>query len=192
MANTIKVEIVSAEEEVWSGEGTMVFAPAEMGEIGIAPQHAPLLTRLKPGEIRVQQEAGDEQFFFVSGGLLEVQGHLVTVLSDTALRAGDLDEAAALEAQRRAEQAMSDRGSEVDFAKAKAELIQAAAQLRAIQKLRGKSRGKPPAPSATAGANRVSAGRGRQNRFGGLHHQGRVWKNRRAHRIAGLLSPRWR
>ena len=107
MANTIKVEIVSAEEEVWSGEGTMVFAPAEMGEIGVAPQHAPLLTRLKPGEIRVQQEAGEEQFFFVSGGLLEVQGHLVTVLSDTALRAGDLDEAAALEAQRRAEQATS-------------------------------------------------------------------------------------
>ena len=141
MANTIKVEIVSAEEEVWSGEGTMVFAPAEMGEIGIAPQHAPLLTRLKPGEIRVQQEAGEEQFFFVSGGLLEVQGHLVTVLSDTALRAGDLDEAAALESQRRAEQAMSDRTSEVDFAKAKAELIQAAAQLRAIQKMRGKGRG---------------------------------------------------
>ena len=92
MANTIQVEIVSAEEEVWSGEGTMIFAPAEMGEIGIAPQHAPLLTRLKPGEIRVQQESGEEQFFFVSGGILEVQGHVVTVLSDTALRAGDLDE----------------------------------------------------------------------------------------------------
>ena len=101
----------------------------------------PLFHPREPGEIRVQQEAGDEQFFFVSGGLLEVQGHLVTVLSDTALRAGDLDEAAALEAQRRAEQAMSDRSSEVDFAKAKAELIQAAAQLRAIQKLRGKGRG---------------------------------------------------
>ncbi|MFL2561412.1 MAG: F0F1 ATP synthase subunit epsilon [Arenicellales bacterium] len=141
MANTIRVEIVSAEEEVWAGEGTMVFAPAEMGEIGIAPQHAPLLTRLKPGEIRVLEEAGEEQFFFVSGGLLEVQGHLVTVLSDTALRAGDLDEAAAQEAQRRAEQAMSDRSNEMDFAKAKAELIQAAAQLRAIQKLRGKGRG---------------------------------------------------
>ena len=141
MANTIRVEIVSTEEEVWAGEGTMVFAPAEMGEIGIAPQHAPLLTRLKPGEIRVHQESGEEQFFFVSGGLLEVQGHLVTVLSDTALRAGDLDEAAALESQRRAEQAMSDRSNEMDFAKAKAELIQAAAQLQAIQKLRGKGRG---------------------------------------------------
>ena len=118
----------------------MVFAPAEMGEIGIAPQHAPLLTRLKPGEIRVQQESGEEQFFFISGGMLEVQGHVVTVLSDTALRANDLDEAAALEAQRRAEQALTDKGGELELAKAKAELIQAAAQLRAIQKLRGRGR----------------------------------------------------
>jgi len=116
----------------------MVFAPAEMGEIGIAPQHAPLLTRLKPGEIRVQQESGEEQFFYVSGGMLEVQGHIVTVLSDTALRAADLDEAAALEAQRRAEQALSDQTGELELAKAKAELIQAAAQIRAIQKLRAK------------------------------------------------------
>lgn len=140
MANTIRVNIVSAEQDVWSGEGTMVFAPAEMGEIGIAPQHAPLLTRLKPGEIRIQQESGEEQFFFVSGGMLEVQGHVVTVLSDTALRAKDLDEAAALEAQRRAEQALADRGGELELAKAKAELIQAAAQLRAINKLRGRGR----------------------------------------------------
>ena len=117
----------------------MVFAPAEMGEIGIAPQHAPLLTRLKPGEIRVQQESGEEQFFFISGGMLEVQGHVVTVLSDTALRADDLDEAAALEAQRRAEQALADRGGELELAKAKAELLQAVAQLRAIQKLRGRA-----------------------------------------------------
>ena len=138
MANTIKIDIVSAEEEVWSGEGTMVFAPAEMGEIGIAPQHAPLLTRLKPGEIRVQQASGEEQFFYVSGGMLEVQGHVVTVLSDTALRAADLDEAAALEAQRRAEQALADRTGELELAKAQAELIQAAAQIRAIQKLRAK------------------------------------------------------
>ena len=138
MANTIKIDIVSAEEEVWSGEGTMVFAPAEMCEIGIAPQHAPLLTRLKPGEIRVQQASGEEQFFYVSGGMLEVQGHVVTVLSDTALRAADLDEAAALEAQRRAEQALTDRTGELELAKAKAELMQAAAQIRAIQKLRAK------------------------------------------------------
>ena len=138
MANTIQIDIVSAEEEIWSGEGTMVFAPAEMGEIGIAPQHAPLITRLKPGEIRVQQESGEEQFFYVSGGMLEVQGHIVTVLSDTALRAADLDEAAALEAQRRAEQALSDQTGVLELAKAKAELIQAAAQIRAIQKLRAK------------------------------------------------------
>lgn len=118
----------------------MVFAPAEMGEIGIAPQHAPLLTRLKPGEIRVQQDSGEEQFFYVSGGLLEVQGHLITVLSDTAVRAKDLDEAAALEAQRRAEQALADRSGDMELAKAKAELVQAAAQLRAIQKLRRKGR----------------------------------------------------
>ncbi len=139
MANTIRVDIVSAEQDVWSGEGTMVFAPAEMGEIGIAPQHAPLLTRLKPGEIRIQQESGEEQFFFISGGMLEVQGHVVTVLSDTALRANDLDEAAALEAQRRAEQALADRGGELELAKAKEELIQAAAKIRAIQKLRGRA-----------------------------------------------------
>ena len=139
MASTIRVEIVS-EQDVWSGEGTMVFAPAEMGEIGIAPQHAPLLTRLKPGEIRVQQDSGEEQFFYVSGGLLEVQGHLITVLSDTAVRAKDLDEAAALEAQRRAEQALADRSGDMELAKAKAELVQAAAQLRAIQKLRRKGR----------------------------------------------------
>ena len=138
MANTIQIDIVSAEEEIWSGEGTMVFAPAEMGEIGIAPQHAPLLTRLNPGEIRVQQESGEEQYFYVSGGLLEVQGHIVTVLSDTALRAADLDEAAALEAQRRAEQALSDQTGELELVKAKAELVQAAAQIRAIQKLRAK------------------------------------------------------
>ena len=138
MANSIKVEIVSAEEEGWSGEGVMVFAPAEMGEIGIAPQHAPLLTRLKPGEVRVQLDSGEEQFFYVSGGLLEVQGHMVTVLSDTALRAKDLDESAALEAQKRAEQALADRTSDLELAQAKAELIQAAAQLRAIQNLRSK------------------------------------------------------
>ena len=138
MSKTIQIDIVSAEEEIWSGQGTMIFAPAEMGEMGIAPEHAPLLTRLKPGEVRVQQESGEEQFFYVSGGMLEVQGHVVPILSDTALRAADLDEAAALEAQRRAEQALSDQSSELELAKAKAELIQAAAQIRAIQKLRSK------------------------------------------------------
>ena len=133
---TIRVEIVSAEEAIWTGTGVMVFAPAEMGEVGIAPQHAPLLTRLKPGEVRVQQENGDEQFFFISGGLLEVQPNQVTVLSDTAVRAVDLDEAQALEAQQKAERDLQDKTSKMDLAKAKAELIQATAQLRALQKLR--------------------------------------------------------
>jgi len=136
----IRVEIVSAEEAIWTGSGTMVFAPAEMGEVGIAPQHAPMITRLKPGEVRVQTENGEEQFFFVSGGLLEVQPHLVTVLSDTAVRASDLDEAQALEAQRQAERDLQNKTSEMDLAKAKAELIQATAQLRAVQKLRQKRR----------------------------------------------------
>ena len=133
---TIQVEIVSAEEAIWTGTGVMVFAPAEMGEVGIAPQHAPLLTRLKPGEVRVQQENGDEQFFFISGGMLEVQPNQVTVLSDTAVRAADLDEAQALEAQQKAERDLQDKTSKMDLAKAKAELIQATAQLRALQKLR--------------------------------------------------------
>ena len=136
----IHVEIVSAEEAIWTGSGTMVFAPAEMGEVGIAPQHSPMITRLKPGEVRVQQESGEEQFFFVSGGLLEVQPHLVTVLSDTAVRAADLDEAQALEAQQQAERDLQNKTSEMDLAKAKAELIQATAQLRAVQKLRKKVR----------------------------------------------------
>ncbi|MDD9884303.1 MAG: F0F1 ATP synthase subunit epsilon, partial [Gammaproteobacteria bacterium] len=107
--STIRVEIVSAEEEIWSGEGSMVFAPGELGELGIAPKHTPLVTRLKPGDVRVQQEDGGEQFFFISGGLLEVQPHLVTVLSDTAIRADDLDQAAAEAAQKRAEEAIRDQ-----------------------------------------------------------------------------------
>ncbi len=134
--STIQIEIVSAEDAIWSGTGTMVFAPAEMGEVGIAPQHAPLITRLKPGEVRVQQENGEELFFFVSGGMLEVQPHFVTVLSDTAVRAADLDEAQAQDAIQRAERDLQNKTSEIDLARAKAELIQATAQLRAIEKLR--------------------------------------------------------
>ncbi len=141
MAMTIHVDIASAEEEIHSGPATVVYAPAEMGEIGIYPRHAPLLSRLKPGEVRVQTQSGEELFFFVSGGLLEVQPHVVTVLADTAIRAADLDEAAAQEAQKQAEQQMRDRKSDIDYAKAKAEMVQAAAQLRAIQKLRKRGRG---------------------------------------------------
>ena len=135
-AATIQVEIVSAEREIWSGEGVMVFAPGEVGELGIAPRHTPLITRLKPGDLRVQMENGDEQFFVISGGLLEVQPHRVTVLSDTAIRAADLDQAAAEKAQAKAEQAMQDQSSAMDYAQAKAELANAMAQLRAIEKMR--------------------------------------------------------
>ena len=134
--STIHVDIVSAEGEIFSGEASMVFVPAVMGDIGIAPRHAPLLTTLRPGEVRVQTPGGDEQFFFVSGGALEIQPHVVTVLADTALRAHDLDEAAASAAKERAEEALRNRGSAIEVAEAQAELARAAAQIRAIEKRR--------------------------------------------------------
>ena len=135
---TIHVDIVSAEGELFTGEAEMVFAPAIMGDIGIAPRHAPLLTNLKPGEIRVQTPEGEELPFYVSGGTIEVQPHRITVLADTALRARDLDEAAALEAKRQAEEALQDRESLIDMARAQAELAEAMAQLCAIERLRKK------------------------------------------------------
>ncbi len=138
MANTIQVDIVSAEEQIFSGEAYMVYAPAVMGEVGIAPRHTPLISPLKPGEVRLDMGDGKEEFFFISGGILEVQPHLVTVLSDTAIRADDLDEAAALEAQKRAEAALADQQSDLDIAKAKAELASLAAQIQAIKKLKRK------------------------------------------------------
>jgi F-type H+-transporting ATPase subunit epsilon len=134
------VDIVSAEEEIFSGTATMVFAPAAMGEVGIAPRHTQMLTQLKPGEVRVETQEGEELFFFVSGGILEVQPHVVTVLSDTAIRAHDLDEAKALEAKKAAEEAMADKQSDLEYARAQAELAEAVAQLRAIEKLRKKGR----------------------------------------------------
>ena len=136
---TIKVDIVSAEGEIHSGEAQMVFAPAKMGEIGIAPRHAPLLTALKPGEVRVQSD-GEEQSFFVSGGMLEVQPHVVTVLADTAIRADSLDEAQAMEAKERAEKLLSDKSADIDYARAQAELAESMAQLSAIRKLREKAK----------------------------------------------------
>jgi F-type H+-transporting ATPase subunit epsilon len=136
MANTIHVDIVSAEGEIFSGPATMVFAPASQGEIGIAPRHAPLLTTLKPGEVRVQTPEGEEQFFYVGGGAIEVQPHLVTVLADTALRAKDIDEAAALAAKQRAEDALKDKVDLISQAEALAELARAAAQLKALERLR--------------------------------------------------------
>jgi F-type H+-transporting ATPase subunit epsilon len=140
MADTIHVDIVSAEGEIFSGPARMVFAPASQGELGIAPRHAPLLTLLKAGEVRVQTPDGQEQFFFVGGGALEVQPKHVTVLADTALRAKDVDEAAALAAKQRAEEALRDKSGHIDQAQALAELARAAAQLKMIERLR-KTRG---------------------------------------------------
>jgi F-type H+-transporting ATPase subunit epsilon len=132
------VNIVSAEAEIYSGTVEQVFAPAVMGEVGIYPRHTQLLTPLKPGEVRVVKEGGDEEFYYVSGGMLEVQPHVVTVLADTAVRARDLDEAKAIEAKKRAEQALKDRQGEMDYARAEAELAEAVAQLQAIQRMRKK------------------------------------------------------
>ncbi len=139
MAMTIHVDIVSAEEEIYSGTAEMLFAPLTTGEIGVLPRHAPLLARMKPGEVRVRT-GGEELFFYVSGGILEVQPHVVTVLADTVVRAKDLDEAEVLKAKERAEAAMKSRQAKVDYARAQAELAEAMAQLRAIQKLRERSR----------------------------------------------------
>ena len=133
---TIHVDIVSAEQEIFSGEAEMVFAPAQLGEIGIAPGHTPLVTQLAPGEVRVRQTDGKEEGFYVSGGLLEVQPKVVTVLSDTAMRAEDLDEAAVLKAKEDAERQLHDREAGMDYATALAENAELAAQLQAIQRLR--------------------------------------------------------
>ncbi len=135
---TIRVDIVSAEGEIHSGDATMVFAPAKMGEVGIAPRHAPLLTALSPGEVRIQDEDGKEESFYITGGLLEVQPHIVTVLADTALRGDQLDEAAALAAQQQAEEALKGAAEETDVARAQAELAEARARYRAAQNLKGK------------------------------------------------------
>ena len=135
---TTHVDIVSAEKEIWSGEAIMVFAPGCMGELGIAPRHTPLLTRLKAGEVRVRDQNGEDESFFISGGMLEIQPHVVTILSDTAVRADDLDEAAAIEAKTRAEEAMQDKSASMDFAKASAQLAEAAAMVETIKKIRGR------------------------------------------------------
>jgi F-type H+-transporting ATPase subunit epsilon len=134
--NTIHVDIVSAEGEIFSGPAAMVFAPASEGELGIAPRHAPLLTLLKAGEVRVQTPEGEQQSFYVGGGALEVQPHKVTVLADTALRARDIDEAAALAAKQRAEDALRDKPGHITQAEALAELARAAAMLKVLERLR--------------------------------------------------------
>jgi F-type H+-transporting ATPase subunit epsilon len=134
----IHVEIVSAEGAIYSGEANMVFAPGRMGEIGIAPRHAPLLTDLKPGSVRVEEEGGEERFFYVTGGVLEIQPYLVTVLADSALHADQLDEDAALAARERAREALEGRAGEIDLEQAQAELVEAEARYRAAQQLKGR------------------------------------------------------
>lgn len=136
MAMTIHVDIVSAEKEIFSGLVEAVFATATMGEIGIYPRHTPLLTTLKPGQVRVQISEGKEEHFYVSGGMLEVQPHVVTVLADTALRAEDVDEAAAMAAKEAAERSIADNVAAEDFAEAQAQLSEAMAQLRSIERMR--------------------------------------------------------
>jgi F-type H+-transporting ATPase subunit epsilon len=135
---TIQVEIVSAEGHIWSGEANLVIAPARMGEVGIAPRHAPLMTSLKAGDLRVQREGQEELFFYITGGILEVQPSRVTVLADTALRAEQLDESAADEARRQAEEALKGATDKQDLAHAQQQLAEAAARYRATQKLKGK------------------------------------------------------
>ncbi|MCP5278811.1 MAG: F0F1 ATP synthase subunit epsilon [Thiobacillus sp.] len=137
MAMTIHVDIVSAEAAIYSGLAEYVIVPAEMGEVGIYPRHTPLLSRLKPGSVRIKQpDKAEEDVIYVSSGMLEVQPGVITILSDTAIRGADLDEARALDAKRMAEEAMKDRGAAMDYARAQAELAEAVAQLAAIQKLR--------------------------------------------------------
>jgi F-type H+-transporting ATPase subunit epsilon len=138
MASTIHCDIVSAEAEIFSGDASMVVVSGEEGELGIAPRHAPLLTRLKPGQVRVMLPEGGEEFYYISGGMLEVQPHVVTVLSDTAARASDLDEAAALKAKEEAERALRDRTADMEVAEAQAQLAQAMAQLSALERMRKK------------------------------------------------------
>lgn len=137
MANTVHIDVVSAEESIFSGEAEFVVAPAGGGEVGIYPNHAPMITTIKPGALRIKQSAESEDtLIFISGGMLEVQPGMITVLADTAIRGHDLDEAKAIAAKAAAEEAIKNRSSEVDYAKAQAELAEAVAQIQAIQKLR--------------------------------------------------------
>ena len=139
MANTIYVDVVSAEESIFSGEAEFVALPGEAGELGIYPKHTPLITRIKPGAVRIQVAGrSEEEFVFVAGGILEVQPHRVTVLADTAIRGADLDEAKAQSAKKAAEELMANQDSKIDYAKAQAELATAIAQLAAIARLRQK------------------------------------------------------
>lgn len=136
MGTIFHLDIVSAEDSIYSGPVEFLVAPAQMGEVGIYPRHTPMLTRIKSGMVRIKAQLKEEEYIYVSGGMLEVQPDVVTILADTAIRSHDLDEAKAIEAKRAAEEAMQNRESELDYAKAQAELIEAMAQLAAIDKLR--------------------------------------------------------
>ncbi|THC41380.1 F0F1 ATP synthase subunit epsilon [Massilia sp. Mn16-1_5] len=140
MANTIHVDVVSAEAQIFSGEATFVALPGEAGELGIYPKHTPLITRIRPGAVRIEVAGGGEEFVFVAGGILEVQPNGVTVLADTAIRGADLDEAKAQQAKQAAEELMQSQDAQIDYAKAQAELASAIAQLAAIQRLRSRGR----------------------------------------------------
>ena len=139
MANTIQVDVVSAEASIFEGQAEFVALPGESGELGIYPQHTPLITRIRPGAVRIKIAGqADEEFVFVAGGILEVQPNRVTVLADTAIRGHDLDEAKAEEARKAAEEALNNRSADIDYAKAQAELVAAMAQIAAIRKLKGR------------------------------------------------------
>jgi F-type H+-transporting ATPase subunit epsilon len=140
MANTIHVDVVSAESQIFSGEATFVALPGEAGELGIYPKHTPLITRIRPGAVRIEKADGSEEFVFVAGGILEVQPNGVTVLADTAIRGADLDEAKAQAAKKQAEELMQSQDAQIDYARAQAELASAIAQLAAIQRLRSRGR----------------------------------------------------
>jgi F-type H+-transporting ATPase subunit epsilon len=136
MTMTVHVDIVSAEKEIFSGIAEMIFAPAELGELGISPRHAPLITKLNPGEVRVKVSDNESYAFFISGGILEVQPHLVTILANTAIRAKDIDEAVVLDSKAKAEEALTDKSGKIDYATAQAQLAQAIMQLRTLDRLR--------------------------------------------------------
>lgn len=138
MAMTMHLDIVSAENEIFSGLAEIVVAPAIMGEVGIHARHTPMLTPLKPGEVKITKQGGEEEFIYVSGGMMEVQPSIVTILSDTAVRAQDLDEAAAMQAKQAAEEALKDRESDIDLAEAQSKLLEAIAQLQMIERFRKK------------------------------------------------------
>lgn len=138
MSKTIQCDIVSAQEEIWSGQAAQVFATGVAGELGIYPRHTPLITQLKPGPVRVVDTQGEEQFFFVGGGIIEIQPHMVTVLADTAVRAKDLDAAAAQRAKEEAERELQNRTGDMEIAEAQAKLAEAVAQLQALEHLRKK------------------------------------------------------